>query len=111
MATTKYDVRIPQSGTWRYVVGVEGGPDDLTGYVGKMEIRETASDAVALATIQGGQVVVNPNTRQVVVTVPSSVTATYTWSEAKYDLYVIGPTGDRWRVVEGNIRLSLTVTR
>jgi hypothetical protein len=47
----------------------------------------------------------------VVVTIPSTLSATYTWNLGVYDLYIVGGGGDEWRLVEGNVRLSLTVTR
>lgn len=108
--TTKLNLTIPQGSIYRFVVTVVGGPADLTGYTGWMQIRETKSDAVVLDELTT-EITVNNTTRQVVVTIPDTVTALYTWDNALYDLVIIGPADERWRVVEGYVRVNHSVTR
>jgi len=103
------NVVVPQSGHMRIVVSVEGGPVDLTGYTGAMQVRVYKEAAVTLASVNPLHITVNYLTRQVVVDVPASVTALYDWDEALYDLYIVGT--DSWRICEGRMRLSKTVTR
>lgn len=110
--TTKHNITIPQGSTWRLVVTVLGGPSSLVGYVGSMQIRKAKADAVALATVATERFQVNSSTRQVVVELSDEDTGSMSWSSlAFYDLYLEGPTGDRWRIIEGVATLSKTVTR
>lgn len=105
------DLVIEQNATNVMVITVVGGPETLVGYAGEMDIRERKSDIVPLAELGEEMFTVNNSTRQVVLTIPSSVAADYAWTAGVYDLYVVGPGGDRWRLVEGRVRLSKTVTR
>lgn len=107
--TTKLNIEIPQGQSHRFVVNVIGGPSDLAGYSGWMQIRETKASEVILADLTT-EIVVNPLTRQAVVEIPDTETAGYTWDNAVYDLVIQGPLGD-WRVVEGTVQVNHSVTR
>lgn len=112
MATTKHDIVIPQAGTFRFVVTVEGGPTSLAGYTADMQIREMKSSAAMLANFQSSFFVVDDINRQVVLEVSDEDTAVFEWSRpAVYDIYIEGPLGDRWRLIEGVATLNKTVTR
>lgn len=108
-AVTKLDLEIPQGGTYRFVVTMSGGPDDLTGYTGWMQIRDTKVSTEVLAEYTS-EIVVNPLTSQVVVEIPDTETAGYAWDNGVYDLVIQGPEGD-WRVVEGIVQVNHSVTR
>lgn len=110
--TTRHNITIPQNSTYRLVVNISGGPADLSGYVGDMDIRQYKEATPALAKIGPGYFTVDDVNRQLVLEIPDEVTGGYTWSGAGvYDLYIEGPAGDRWRVLEGTVELSKTVTR
>lgn len=111
MGAAQYDFEIPQGGTVDFVVDVVGGPTDLTGYTGKMQIRELRSDILPLATVDPSGITVNATTRQVRVRIPSSDTDGYDWERGVYDVYIVGPGADEWRVVEGRVTNSFAVTR
>lgn len=109
--TTKHDLEIPQGSTARLVVTVVGGPDDLTGYTGWMQIREVKADLLPLDEFDESDITVDPVNRQVVVTIPAASTALYTdFSEGVYDLLLVGP-GGPYRVVEGRVIINRSVTR
>jgi hypothetical protein len=110
MATAQ-DFEIPVGQVLDFVVDVLGGPADLTGYVGAMEIRALRSDIIPLATVSPGAITVNSVTRQVSVRIPSTETETYTFRRGVYDLIITGPSGDEWRLIEGRVVTSLAVTR
>lgn len=105
------DLEIPQGGTVEFIVDVVGGPTDLTGYEGNMQIREMRTSVEALAEVGSGSIAVNPSTRQVTVRIPSEETSEYDFRAGVYDLLITGPTGDAWRICEGRAELSLAVTR
>lgn len=110
--TTKYDIAISQNSVFRLVVTVVGGPANMAGYEGDMDIRQTKASTPALAKVLTSYITVDDINRQMVVEIPSSVTAQYGWDKpAVYDLYLVGAGGDRWRVLEGTVVLSKTVTR
>lgn len=112
MSTTKHDITIPQGSHWRLVVTVSGGPQDLSGYTGEMQIRQVKADPVVLASVAPERFTVNAGPRQVILELTDEDTLAYTWGgSAVYDLYVVGPTGDRWRVIEGRVTINKTVTR
>jgi hypothetical protein len=95
-----------------FVVNVIGGPDSIEGYVGSMQVRPEKESVELLAEVDPADITVNHLTRQVTVEIPSEETLLYDWDGlAVYDLYIEGPAGDRWRLVEGNVRISKTVTR
>lgn len=111
MGAAQYDFEIPQGGTVDFVVDLVGGPTDLTGYTGKMMIRELRNDILPLATVNPSGITVNATTRQVRVRIPSSDTAGYDWERGVYDMYIVGPGADEWRVAEGRVTNSFAVTR
>lgn len=111
MAAAQYDFEIPNGGTVDFVVDVVGGPTDLTGYTGEMQIRELRADILPLATIDPSNITVNGTTRQVRVRIPSSQTAGFDWERGVYDVKITGPGSDAWRIVEGRVTNSQAVTR
>jgi hypothetical protein len=112
MPAALQDLVIEQAATNVLVVTVVGGPPTLLGYTGHMQVRERKSEtSTVLAEISNAEMTIDPDNRQVVVTIPSSLSSGYDWTEGYYDLYVIAPGGERWRLVEGKARLSRTVTR
>lgn len=111
MTVAQRSFDIPCGSTVQFVVDVVGGPEDLTGYTGEMQIREQRNDVLPLATVPPGGIVTNPGTRQVTVTIPSSETENYTFSRGVYDVLLTGPGGDAWRLVQGRVTTSQAVTR
>ena len=98
--------------TW--LLTVDGNPLDLTGWSAKMQIRskKAAVDPLAdFSTDPGGHMSIIGPAGAVLLDVPSSVTQAFDFTNGVWDMYVIDPTGDRRRVVEGNVVVSATVTR
>jgi hypothetical protein len=105
------DLVFPQSGMYRLVVTIVGGPISIAGYTGAMQVRPAKASAEVLAEMDPAWFTVDDVNRQLVLEVPDEATAAYDWSGlAVYDLYLTNGT-DRWRLVEGNARLDKTVTR
>jgi hypothetical protein len=108
--TTRLDLVVPEGGMFQFVVTVVGGPVSLTGYVGHMQMKRSKVDVVPTLDIGAGAIAVNDGTRQVVVTLADELTENFPWERGVYDLYLIGPTDDRWRLVEGTVTIDSTVT-
>jgi hypothetical protein len=111
MPTAYRDLKIPGGGTVEFVVDVLGGPTDLTSYVGSMQFRELREDEEVLAEVSAQDITVNHLTRQVTVKIPSDETSSYDWKRGVYDLFITGPSGDRWQLVQGRVIHALAVTR
>jgi hypothetical protein len=110
--TTKHDITIPQASTFRIVVTVADGPADLTDYTADMQIRQTKLSDTTLADITNESFTVEALTRQVILELTDEQTGLYDWARpAVYDMYIEGPAGDRWRLLEGLATLNKTVTR
>lgn len=107
MTAARKDIVIEQAANFRLVVSVIGGPEDLSGYTAKMQVRQIKASEELLAEMVG---IVNPVTRQVVVEALASVTEDYDWSEGVYDVLMEGAAGS-WRIAEGRAILSKSVTR
>jgi hypothetical protein len=113
MATTRKDIAIPQSGTYRLVMTVVGGPDDLVGATCRMQIKTSkASNATTLATIETDSFTIDDLNFQVVLEITDEQTSTFNWSKpAVYDIYLTDAQDKRWRLLEGVAILSKTVTQ
>ena len=110
--TTKFDIFIPQSDTFQLVVTVDGGPTSLAGYTAVGAVRASKASATELASWPDSMFVVDSVNRQVVLLVPDEATAAYDWPHpAVYDIHIEGPSGDRWRLIEGLATLNYTVER
>lgn len=108
---TRHNITIEQASTYVLVIDVVGGPDDLTDYTAELTVRQIKGAPEPLAYFGPERFTVEPLTRQVIAEIPDEVTALYDWGRpAVYDCYIEGPTGDRWRLIEGLAALSKTVT-
>lgn len=111
MPAANYDLSVPAGGTVDLTVEVVDGPATLEGYVGLMHIRALRDDSAPLAVVPSGAISINASARLVTVTIPSSLTETWTFRRGVYDLRITGPSGDNWIVVEGRVSNKLAVTR
>lgn len=115
MATTtvtRHNISIPQDSTYVLVVSVVGGPPSIDLYTGSMQIRPSKDSAEVLADLDDTFFTVDALNRQVVLELTDEETGSYDWSgNAVYDMYIEGPSGDRWRLIEGLATLNRTVTR
>lgn len=86
----------------------------LTGWSAKMQIRQNKRTATVLAdfsTNSGGYMTISELAGVVMLDVPGSVTGAFDFNSAVYDMYVVDPSGEPFRVVEGTVIVSATVTR
>jgi hypothetical protein len=92
---------------------VAGVAKPLTGWTAKMQIRTKKASATILAeyTTEDGTISINGVLGQILVDVPGTRTAALNVTSGVYDLYVISPTSVPYRVLEGNVLISLSTTR
>lgn len=108
-------LQIDQGGKLEFTVSVtkNGAVLPLTGWTAKMQIRSKKSSAVVLAEYStvSGHITISGAAGQVLVDVPGAKTMELIVTSGVYDLYVYDPSSVPYRVLEGNVLISLTTTR
>jgi hypothetical protein len=116
MAAAQADLVIEQGATfnqsfqWTDSAGVA---INLTGYTGRMQIRQsiTAATTIADLTTANGGIVITPATGTVQAVISAASTAAMSFSSAVYDLELVAGDGTVTRLVQGSVTLSKEVTR
>ena len=88
-------------------------PTDLTNYTARMTIKdEIGGTIIDTLTSAGGELIITAALGKVTITIAASVTATYTFDTAVYDLELVddSPEPVVTRIVEGEIELCKEVT-
>lgn len=89
-------------------------PINISGYTARMQIRRTLESSTPMIslTTENNRLVINPSDadNQVLITLTDAETSTLTTSGV-YDLEIESPDGVVSRVLQGDVTLSLEVTR
>jgi hypothetical protein len=111
MATLERDITIPQGATFRYVWQLTGPnlPADISGYTARMMIRPWRESEEVYAD-WSSEIIVQNETKQVVITVPDTDTAALDFTYGRYDIEMVGG-GSVFRLAEGTAYLDKEVTR
>lgn len=111
----KIKLNIEQGATFRYSLNwtADDVPVDLTGCTARMQIRLDVSSPAVIAelTTQNTGIVLNATPGQVDLYLSATDTAALNFDTAVYDLEVEFTNGDVCRLIEGEVALSLEVTR
>ncbi len=116
MAAGVYNLLIQQGATFvkklRWTDSA-GTPKDLTGWKAKLHIRYNTEDVdppiINLTTENGGLTLNSYGT--VIIKISETVTKGITWDDAVYDLFVIQPSGQTDKLLQGTVQVALAVTR
>lgn len=78
-----------------------------------MQIRKVITDEnyVCEASTENGKITVSNIEQRISIKIPASETAEFDFDKAVYDIELEFPNGDRFRIVQGQVSLSLEVTR
>lgn len=128
MAAGKYSFTIEQGSTVNFEIQYKdstGTPVDLTGFSGRMQIRSAYADAnpttyITLSSslasdgtglnFSGSNGITPLTSGSIGVYISAVSSSAFTFTSAKYDLEIVS--GSRvTRILEGNVNLSLEVTR
>lgn len=116
MPAAKLNLTIEQGAAFRYRFLVQN--TDLTGYTAAMQIRDTVeSGTVRLSlTTENGGITITPliggsADSAIDLYIADDVTSAYKQSGGVYDIKMIPTSGEDWRLVQGNVKNSLEVTR
>lgn len=115
MKLVEADLTILQGGKFEYTLQVlnNGAVQNLTGWSGKLMIREARDESLPLLatwTSAGGQITFNAAQGLVFIDVPGSLTGGYTWERGAYDLVLTDASAQPFRVMQGDVRVSRRVT-
>lgn len=110
------DLMIQQGTDFSHTVSLQdsdGSVFVLSGYTAKMQIRESASSGTILFELStaNGRIAVNGPAGQVTLTITNVDSSAITWRDGVYDLEITSGAGAVTRVMEGNVSVSLEVTR
>lgn len=88
-------------------------PTDLTGYTARMHIREEVDSTTPIIelTSTGGDITLDVLVGKITVTISATVTATFTFETAVFDIELEDGSGEVTRIAEGEVTLSTEVTR
>jgi hypothetical protein len=111
---TVVDLSVDQGDLFRYTVNVtiDGVVVNLTGWTAHLEVRgdRRLSAPLLYSVSSPGVLTVLGSAAQIQMDVPSAVTKLWTWDEGQYDLTLTDPIGEKYRVLQGAIRINHTVT-
>lgn len=116
-ATPKVNLLINQGATFRYKFtwrDVKARLIDLTGYTARMQIRSDVASAVilvALTTENSGITLGNKLGTVTLFMSDASTSALTTWAKGVYDIELISPSLEVYRLVGGTVTVSPEVTR
>lgn len=116
MPSQKYDFYIEQGTTWTRQLVCKDGADevvDLSNYTARMQIRaSTKSTAVLISlTTENGRITIDgPNGSITLLVIPTDTTPLEV-TRGVYDIEIIDPTGNVWRIMQGTVYFDPEVTR
>jgi len=112
--TAKYKIKINQGATLRipFTWKSNGTAIDITGFTARMQIRKTISSTEIIheLTTENGGIILGGG-GAFVIYISDSVTETFNFTTAVYDLEFQMLDGDVIRLLEGAVTLSKEVTR
>lgn len=116
-ATPKVNLLINQGATFRYRFtwrDVKVRLIDLTGFTARMQIRADVTSAVVLValTTENGGIVLGSKLGTISLFMSdASTSALTTWAKGVYDIELISPLQEVYRLVGGAVTVSPEVTR
>jgi hypothetical protein len=117
-----YNITCQQGSTFVRVIRIEYPdavdptifhPFDLSGYSVRMQVRRTISSSTAMISLDtddNGIEITSPEDGEITVTMTDAQTAELT-SDGVYDIEIVSDSNFVTRILQGEFRLSLEVTR
>lgn len=116
MQAASLDLTIEQGATFRQLFRWQDKtktPFNLTGYTAKLMARATLTSPTALLnmTTENGDITLDGPAGKITLALTPEETAKLRWDTAVYDMTLTSPSGDVYRLIEGQIIVSKAVTR
>jgi hypothetical protein len=111
MTPAIYDFQIKKRGIYKLHLthNSDGIPTDLTGYTAKMQIRKDYGGTVIAELDETDGIVLGGDEGTILITLLDTLTATFNFDVARYDLYIDSGT-EKTYILEGSIQLKKTIT-
>lgn len=115
-AVTKVSLVINRGATFRQKFAwkdSKGKAIDLTGFTARMHIRPDVNSTTVLADLNtsNGGITLTPKLGLVALYLSDTVTTNLAVLRAVYDIELVSPSGDVYRLVNGDITITPEVTR
>lgn len=110
------NITIEQGATYTYNLIYKDSnsvPVDLSGYTARMQVRKTKANTETLLdlTTENGCIVLGGSLGTIAITASATLTAAIDAKAGVYDLELVSPSGAVKRLIEGEVTISLEVTR
>jgi len=112
--TLRYHLRINQGETFQVAIPVldaNGAPVSLSGMTARGQIRTHAADPTVLHEWTLGNSGIAFDANNVVLKVPATTSAAWTWRTGAYDVELTDGSGNVTRLVDGHVIVHPEVTR
>jgi hypothetical protein len=111
----EYDITIEQGSGFSLPLtyeAPEGSPVDFTGSSARLHVREkySSSDTLIELTTENGGIELG-NDGSIQLSMLATDTAELSFSRGVYDLEIVPPTGEPYKIVKGNVFLKREATR
>jgi hypothetical protein len=111
----EYDITIEQGSGFSLPLtyeAPEGSFVDFTGSTGRLHVRSKygATDTLIELTTENGGIELGDD-GSILLTISADDTAALTFSRGVYDLEIVPPTGEPYKLIRGNVFLKREVTR
>jgi hypothetical protein len=116
MTAGKYPLILEQGSTFSRVLtwkDVNGTAINLSGYVARMQIRQTVDAAISLLelTTENGRITLGGPNGTITLFIAAADTLALSQTSAVYDLELLSSSGVVTRLLEGSVTISQEVTR
>jgi hypothetical protein len=113
--TGEYDITIEQGSGFSLPLAweaPEGSLVDFTGSTGRLHVRSKfgATDKLIELTTENGGIVLTED-GEITLSMTAAQTAALTFSRGVYDLEIVPPSGEPYKIIKGNVYLKREVTR
>jgi hypothetical protein len=111
----EYDITIEQGSGFSLPLtyeAPEGSFVDFTGSTGRLHVRSKygATDKLIELTTENGGIVLTED-GEITLSMTAEDTAELTFSRGVYDLEIVPPSGEPYKIIKGNVFLKREVTR
>lgn len=94
-----------------FTLSKNGGDVDLTGHSLRGQIRPSSSSSTVLFNMTSANLLLQIEDSSIVMTLPESFTRRVTGTYATYDIELLSPTADAYKIVSGLITFVPEVTQ
>lgn len=114
MTPGRFNFVCPQGATFKptLIYKVDNSPVNLFGYTARMQVREShTSDELITSLSTGSGITINGLSGEIQILISANDTSNFVTGDHVYDLEIISPGGEVYRLLEGRFNVTPEVTR